>query len=38
MKVGWSITPLGWILIVVLATVLLYHIVTKLKRPPKENY
>lgn len=37
MNTGWEIRPLGWVLLALLIGVVLYHAVTRLTLPPKDD-
>ena len=38
MNTGWEVRPLGWILLALLIGGVLYYFVSKLTRPPQDNY
>lgn len=37
-SIGWEIRPAGWILLFIVAALLTYFIVKRLRRPPDENH
>ena len=37
MNTGWEVRPLGWVLLALLVGVVLYYVVTRLIRSPKDD-
>lgn len=37
MNTGWEVRPLGWVLLVLLISVLIYYLAIKRTRPPSQD-